>query len=129
MPCCVGESENRRRRNGLETPFHPLQVATWLLFAGLAALFFAFLRPMLWTANHAQTVLTAAYCLLCALTAGAAYVTCSIDPMDAALCGETLARDEPHLYCYVCETDVHESSKHCRYCDKCVTRFDHHCKW
>ena len=33
------------------------------------------------------------------------------------------------MYCYLCEINVGLTSKHCRYCDKCVVGFDHHCVW
>ncbi|KAG2317416.1 hypothetical protein Bca52824_020538 [Brassica carinata] len=33
------------------------------------------------------------------------------------------------LYCMLCNSEVHKSSKHCRSCDKCVVGIDHHCKW
>ncbi|KAL0718992.1 hypothetical protein Bca4012_068315 [Brassica carinata] len=33
------------------------------------------------------------------------------------------------LYCMLCNSEVHKSSKHCRRCDKCVVGIDHHCKW
>ncbi|CAN6990736.1 unnamed protein product, partial [Brassica rapa subsp. trilocularis] len=33
------------------------------------------------------------------------------------------------LYCMFCNCEVHNSSKHCKSCDKCVVGFDHHCKW
>ena len=110
-------------------PWHPLQVGTWLLFALLVVLFFAFIMPMLWTVQYADIILISVFCALCVFAATSAYITCSIDPIDDALCGKGFPEDEPHLYCYVCEVDVHESSKHCRYCDKCVIKFDHHCKW
>ncbi|CAN0420362.1 unnamed protein product, partial [Ectocarpus sp. 8 AP-2014] len=32
-------------------------------------------------------------------------------------------------FCFLCQLHVNKGSRHCRYCDKCVDRFDHHCKW
>ncbi|CAD7935464.1 unnamed protein product [Amoebophrya sp. A120] len=33
------------------------------------------------------------------------------------------------LYCTICRSKVHNSSKHCTECNKCVLHFDHHCVW
>jgi len=38
-------------------------------------------------------------------------------------------QDEEVKYCWVCQTEVHVHSMHCKYCDKCVSHFDHHCMW
>jgi len=37
--------------------------------------------------------------------------------------------EEEVKYCWVCQTEVHVHSMHCKYCDKCVSNFDHHCMW
>jgi len=37
--------------------------------------------------------------------------------------------EEDVKYCWVCQTEVHLNSMHCKYCDKCVSNFDHHCMW
>jgi hypothetical protein len=29
--------------------------------------------------------------------------------------------------CWICDVQVHEQSMHCKYCNKCVGHFDHHC--
>ena len=34
-----------------------------------------------------------------------------------------------HLKCSVCDSYVLDKSKHCLYCNRCVTQFDHHCIW
>uniref|UniRef100_A0ABI7VPN4 Palmitoyltransferase n=2 Tax=Felis catus TaxID=9685 RepID=A0ABI7VPN4_FELCA len=32
-------------------------------------------------------------------------------------------------YCHLCEVTVNKKAKHSRACNKCVSDFDHHCKW
>ena len=32
-------------------------------------------------------------------------------------------------YCVRCQIDRPERARHCRYCNNCVDRFDHHCAW
>ena len=32
-------------------------------------------------------------------------------------------------YCIICNIEQPIRSKHCRNCDKCVARYDHHCPW
>lgn len=29
--------------------------------------------------------------------------------------------------CWICDTQVAEQSMHCKFCNKCIARFDHHC--
>lgn len=148
-----------RRVNGLERPFHSLQVVTWAIFPLLLLHFYSFLAPILWPDTY--IILHIIFSLLAALAAVSAYVTCAIDPVDNAVCSRPrdVSNNEtnpatkskflfgdcipciknstdltPHvitesIYCHLCETRVHTSAKHCTHCRKCVNRFDHHCKW
>ena len=146
------EKEDERRKNGLEKPWHKLQIATWVLYPTILLHYFAFLLPLLWNHIADQVIVTFVFCLSSVTAAVCAYITCTLDPSDSALlsadelakntaCGyscvqsknevsdSTTQSSEPKIYCYLCEIHVFESSKHCRFCKKCVHRFDHHCKW
>ena len=39
--------------------------------------------------------------------------------------------DDTMKQCWICDVQVVDSSMHCKYCNKCVGKFDHHCmcKW
>lgn len=43
--------------------------------------------------------------------------------------GVTPEKQTLTLFCQVCESYVHERTKHCGSCNRCVELFDHHCKW
>jgi hypothetical protein len=131
-------STHIRRLNGLQSPYHPLQLITWALFPLLLLHFYTFLIPILWKGSYIPLIVI--YAVLSLVTAYAAYATCSIDPADDSVCElstGSLPRirtgnptsAENQIYCHLCETRVHSSSKHCTHCRKCIVRFDHHCKW
>jgi len=129
-----------RRRTGFQLPWDVLQVLTWVLFPLIVIHYFAFLYFLLWTSVALHVVLSVLFAVFAIATAIAVYMTCSIDPADDTLCTLSpstvhsmqppdIKNTENQIYCYLCETNVHKSSKHCRSCDKCIVRFDHHCKW
>lgn len=118
---------------------HPLQVSGWLALITLSAASFLLLVPALPINLQAAALAILSTLLLLHLAAhlGAAL----IDPAEAALRKTkpaplpTLDRDKhAHVIeeglCHLCKVLVSgPRTKHCSACNKCVDRFDHHCKW
>ena len=120
-----------RRVNGFQRPFNRYQIYSWSLFPVIIVHYFGLLFPFLGSIT-AQVIVTLIFliCFISALLTG--YYSCYIDPCDDALLLEDTAppendNNDENVYCYLCETNVDITSKHCRYCDKCIVGFDHHC--
>ena len=126
-----------------------MQVGTWILLVVLLLQFGLFATPILPLA--ASIPCTVAVFLCGISTAYFAYKCCIVDPIDDRLrCHLANQGDRsyatnsnqspthgvhaeqeagPTKFCWVCGIDVNEISMHCKFCDKCVMRFDHHCHW
>ncbi|KAL7520875.1 hypothetical protein ACHAWX_005570 [Stephanocyclus meneghinianus] len=141
-----------RRTNGFQRPFNPMQVGTWILLPTLLLQFLFFASPILPLAASIPCTIAVFSCGFFA--AFFAYYCCAIDPIDErlrrhlanrenggtngtsvsrnqSLSNEVYAEPEagPTKFCWVCGIDVNEASMHCKFCDKCVASFDHHCHW
>ena len=136
------------RSNGFEKPYNPMQIGTWLLLPTLILQFVFFATPILPLAASIPCTIGVVACGIS--TAYFTYWCCKIDPIDTRLkChlheqqqnnGETsitqngfnndeINDNDPTKFCWVCSIDVHETSMHCKFCNKCVENFDHHCHW
>ncbi|KAL7681241.1 putative palmitoyltransferase, DHHC domain-containing protein [Plasmopara halstedii] len=121
------------RKNGWDTPFHVLQLATWMVFPAVMVLFFAFYIPVLH--KTLAIVLSILYAVSCLVTVVSVVLCTGSDPADDYIIRPSTfddareSRPENRVYCNVCMKHVNDQSRHCRLCDKCVDVFDHHCKW
>lgn len=82
-------------------------------------------------------LLSAAYVILCILALASHAKTTFTDPgsvPQAAVPNEATRRemgtpDQPLSMCSQCQTFKPPFSHHCRICNRCISRMDHHCPW
>lgn len=132
--------ERGRRINGLQLPLHPLQVSGWVALFGFAVSTYFVLIPALHPdlQKPLYIIVSGLY-----LIHGCSHITALlIDPSDSELRKQSIKRIVPefdrtkHAHviengrCHLCNIKTTNSrTKHCSVCNKCVSHFDHHCKW
>jgi len=115
---------------------HPQQIGTWVITTVLVLSFYLILIPGTYYIHTAYIIiLCVTYGLLLLAVFGYCLKTTLADPTDRNVVYERQCRkeglepeenDELQYFCDVCESFVHDRTKHCGDCNRCVDMFDHH---
>lgn len=146
-----------RRRNGLSPPYTPAQISVWILFIATAVQFLVFIAPVLpLVVAVPLTIYFFAVFGTVFYYAAKTLVTDPIDiHLVQSLRGDsdsegrisyfrtgspildklyhkhnhpgTNLPTEEMKQCWICDTMVADHAMHCKFCNKCVYHFDHHC--
>jgi len=130
-----------RRVHGLQLPLHPQQIIGWvLLIVIFAGTFTVLLTTPLF--SNLYFILLLLFATLFLLHVSTHLTVLLLDPADPEVRARPTDQIVPEFdrtkhrhviengRCHLCNiTTYGRHTKHCSICNKCVPRFDHHCKW
>ncbi|KAG5313589.1 ZDH11 palmitoyltransferase, partial [Pseudoatta argentina] len=138
------EQRRFRRVHGLQLPLHPQQIVGWVLltvvFVGTFTVLLTLRTPPV--LPDLRSVLSSLFAALFLLHLSSHLTVLLLDPADPEVRARPVRAIVPEFdrakhrhviengRCHLCNiTTRGRRTKHCSICNKCVPRFDHHCKW